>query len=89
MCQCTAPQDAVTERIFNATIHTLELYGVYLGRTLGLYRALHRNGPMTSRKLASEAGIAERYAREWLEEQAVAGFLTFLANRAARPLLRG
>lgn len=31
---------------------------------------------MTSRQLASKARIAERYSREWLEQQAVAGFVT-------------
>jgi 2-polyprenyl-3-methyl-5-hydroxy-6-metoxy-1,4-benzoquinol methylase len=33
--------------------------------------------------LAAETGIAERYAREWLEEQAVAGFLEVDDTRAA------
>ncbi|MDQ3621751.1 MAG: class I SAM-dependent methyltransferase [Verrucomicrobiota bacterium] len=75
MCQCIAPTDAITERLFNATIQTLALYGVYLGRTLGLYRSLHRSGALNARELAASAGIAERYAREWLEQQAVAGFL--------------
>src|SRR4029453_6455447 len=49
---------------------------VYLGDTLGLYRALNRNGPMTGPQLASETGILPRYAREWLEEQAAAGIGT-------------
>ena len=31
---------------------------------------------MTSAELAERAGIAERYAREWLEQQATAGILT-------------
>lgn len=76
MCQITPPQDAIAGRLFQATIQTLELFGVYLGRTLGLYKALHRRGPMSARQLATAANIAERYAREWLEQQAVAGFLT-------------
>lgn len=75
MCQCIAPTDAITERLFNATIQTLELFGVYLGRTLGLYRALHREGPLNALDLARVAGIDSRYAREWLEQQAVASFL--------------
>jgi 2-polyprenyl-3-methyl-5-hydroxy-6-metoxy-1,4-benzoquinol methylase len=75
MWHCITPTDAITERLFNATIQSLELFGVYLGRTLGLYRALHRNGPLSSRQLAAAANIHERYAREWLEQQAVAGFL--------------
>jgi len=75
MCVAHAPQDAITERLFQSAIGTLELFGVYLGRTLGLYRALHENGPLTPAGLARHAGIASRYAREWLEQQAVAGFL--------------
>jgi SAM-dependent methyltransferase len=76
MCHSIAPKDAVTERLFNATIQTLELYGVYIGRSLGLYRALHQSGPLSSRGLAAAAGVNQRYAREWLEQQAVAGFIT-------------
>jgi SAM-dependent methyltransferase len=45
-----------------------------IGR-LGLYRALAEGGPATAAGLAARAGIAERYAREWLEHQAVAGLL--------------
>src|SRR5262245_20447271 len=82
MCQCNAPADAISERIFIATIHTLELYGVYLGRALGLYRALHREGPQNARQLSASAGVDGRYAREWLEQQAVAGFLVIDENDA-------
>jgi methyltransferase family protein/winged helix-turn-helix protein len=53
----------------------LDLYVVYLGERLGLYRVLAESGPMTSAALAQRAGVTERYAREWLEHQAVAGFI--------------
>jgi cyclopropane fatty-acyl-phospholipid synthase-like methyltransferase len=53
-----------------------ELMTVYLGDNLGLYRALDRAGSMTAPELAKETGIFERYAREWLEQQAAAGILT-------------
>ena len=52
-----------------------DILSVYLGDRLGLYRALRDGGPATSAELASRAGIAERYAREWLEQQATTGFL--------------
>lgn len=58
-----------------STIGALELLHVYVGDRLGLYRALAEAGPLTPRALASKAGISERYAREWAEEQAVAGIL--------------
>jgi 2-polyprenyl-3-methyl-5-hydroxy-6-metoxy-1,4-benzoquinol methylase len=67
--------DALVERLFGATIGALELYSVYLGVELGLYRALAEDGPLTPGELAERAGIAPRYAREWLEQQAVAGLL--------------
>lgn len=75
MCVSIHPQDALTERLFQSAIGTLELFGVYLGRTLGLYRTLQERGPLDAAGLAQHAGIAHRYAREWLEQQAVAGFL--------------
>ena len=67
--------DALVERLFGATIESLELFSVYLGTELGLYGALEQHGPLTAPELAERAAIAPRYAREWLEQQAVAGFL--------------
>jgi SAM-dependent methyltransferase len=68
-------RDALVDYIFHATLCATELMHVYLGDRLGLYTALARTGPATSTDLADSAGIAERYAREWLEQQAVAGVL--------------
>ena len=51
----------------------MELANVELGVRLGLYEALAGAGPVTAAELAVRAGIASRYAREWLEQQAVAG----------------
>jgi 2-polyprenyl-3-methyl-5-hydroxy-6-metoxy-1,4-benzoquinol methylase len=61
--------------LFGATIGALELFHVYLGERLGLYRALATSGRLTAAEMASAAGINQRYAREWLEQQAVAGIL--------------
>ena len=52
----------------------MDLHAVYLGDRLGYYRALAA-GPLTSAELAERTGTAERYAREWLEQQAVTGIL--------------
>ena len=68
-------RDALVERLFDATIATLELYSIHLGWRLGLYRLLAGSPPVTAAELAAQAGIDHRYAREWLEQQAVAGFL--------------
>jgi 2-polyprenyl-3-methyl-5-hydroxy-6-metoxy-1,4-benzoquinol methylase len=63
---------AFAEGLFGAALATMELTTTYLGRRLGLYAAL-QGDPATSEELATRAGIDERYACEWLEQQAVAG----------------
>jgi len=68
-------EDALAERIRRSEIAALDMYAVYLGQRLGLYAVLASGGPATSAELADRAGIAERYAREWLEHQAVSGYL--------------
>ncbi|MGW4471344.1 methyltransferase domain-containing protein [Nonomuraea sp. NPDC004354] len=65
----------LVERLFENTLGALELFAVYLGGELGLYRALQEHGPLTAAQLSERAGIAPRYAAEWLEQQAVAGLL--------------
>lgn len=70
-----AERDAMVARLYSSTIGALELFHVYLGERLGLYRALAAKGPLNATELASTAGINERYAREWLEQEAVAGIL--------------
>jgi 2-polyprenyl-3-methyl-5-hydroxy-6-metoxy-1,4-benzoquinol methylase/predicted transcriptional regulator len=66
---------ALVERIFHSGIAVLEMLSIYVGDKLGLYRALAQSGPSSTSELARAAGIDERYAREWLEQQAVAGLL--------------
>lgn len=72
--------ETLDERIVNATIHALELQSIHLGRSLGLYARLTE--PRTVAELATQAGIDPRYAREWLEQQAVAGFISVDASTA-------
>jgi SAM-dependent methyltransferase len=72
----TAQTDALVERLSNAAIDTLEIASVHIGGRLGFYRALADRGDATCTELASRTGTAERYVREWLEQQAVAGFLS-------------
>jgi 2-polyprenyl-3-methyl-5-hydroxy-6-metoxy-1,4-benzoquinol methylase len=69
-----AERDALVGRLYSSTIGALEMLHVYLGERLGLYRALAA-GPLTAPQLAAKAGISQRYAREWLEQEAVAGVL--------------
>src|SRR5688572_18495566 len=67
--------DAMVDRIAEAGVAAFDLLSVVMGDRLGLYRSLARDGSATSGELASRAGIAERYAREWLEQQAASGIL--------------
>ena len=68
-------RDALAGQLFGAALGAMDLFGVYLGTRLGLYRALAADGSLTSDGLAAAASIHERYAREWLEQQAVSGIL--------------
>jgi len=70
-----ARRDALAERLFAAALGAFDLLTVALGDRLGLYRSLAEDGPATPAELASRAGIAPRYAREWLEQQGVGGLL--------------
>lgn len=48
-----------------------------IGDQLGLYRAMAGAGPLTSRELAERTNTSERYVREWLINQAAAGYLDY------------
>lgn len=83
----TDPTAALTERLLQAQVGAFELYALYLGERLGLYQALADGAPVTSTELAARTGTVERYVREWLEHQAVSGWLT-VDDAAAGPLDR-
>ena len=69
------PASARSERMFEAALGTFDLAAVYLGDRLGYYRSLDADGPATPEELAARTDTDARYAREWLEQQAVTGFL--------------
>jgi SAM-dependent methyltransferase len=79
-----ADTDALVERLFGAAIDTLEIASVHIGGKLGFYRALADGGEVSPSELAARTGTTERYVREWLEQQAVAGFLS-VDNPDAEP----
>lgn len=43
---------------------------VHIGSELGLYRGMHGAGVFSSAELAAKLGLAERFVREWLFQQA-------------------
>lgn len=72
----TPPDDdavagAFAERMFGEALGAIGMFTIYLGIRLGLYEALHDHPGITAGELAGRAGIASRYAREWLEQQTV------------------
>jgi predicted O-methyltransferase YrrM len=79
--------DALHERLFGDAMGALELYTIYLGERLGLYRALSERGAATSSQLAARTGTTERYVREWLEHHAASGLLA-VDDARAEPLAR-
>jgi 2-polyprenyl-3-methyl-5-hydroxy-6-metoxy-1,4-benzoquinol methylase len=56
---------------------TLNAALVVMGDKLGLYRALAGAGPLTPQELASRTNTAERYVREWLNNQAAGGYVEY------------
>jgi SAM-dependent methyltransferase len=74
---------AYADRIFQTGLATLEAVTISLGRELGLYQHLAVDAGLTPAELARRASIDERYAREWLEQQASAGLIDVIDAGAA------
>jgi len=75
--------DKLMEFVFKAVDEvgaTLNTALVVMGDRLGLYRALAGAGPLTPAELAEKTGTAERYVREWLNQQAAGGYVAYEAD---------
>ncbi|HEY1292047.1 MAG TPA: class I SAM-dependent methyltransferase [Chloroflexota bacterium] len=83
----TERRDALVARLFQATLGFFDVFAVYLGDQLGLYRALAETGWATSSDLSARTGTDERYVREWLEQQAASGIIE-VENVGAAPEVR-
>jgi 2-polyprenyl-3-methyl-5-hydroxy-6-metoxy-1,4-benzoquinol methylase len=73
--ESTERRDALIERLFMNAIGAFDLFSVHVGERLGFYHVLADEGPLTSAEVAKAAGVHERYAREWLEQQAASDLL--------------
>ncbi len=75
----TTPADeditSFADRVFGDFLGAMNVYAIAIGERLGWYDALAAADSMTSSELASSTDSDERYAREWLEQQTVAGYL--------------
>jgi 2-polyprenyl-3-methyl-5-hydroxy-6-metoxy-1,4-benzoquinol methylase len=73
--QHAAQRDAFMERMLQSASGLFNIFTVYIGDRLGFYQALAQQGWMNSMALAERTQTHERYVREWLEQQTVAGIL--------------
>jgi 2-polyprenyl-3-methyl-5-hydroxy-6-metoxy-1,4-benzoquinol methylase len=72
--EASAARDALAERLFEGVLGMTDIYTVYMGDRLGIYRALAA-GPASEAELAAGTNTDRRYLREWLEQQAVTGLI--------------
>lgn len=77
-----AKLDAAIGRFLGDVGAVMTAASVLTGDKLGLYKALAASGPQTSQELAERTKTHERYVREWLSNQAAAGYLTYDAETA-------
>lgn len=72
----SADVEAFAECLLSECTGALKVVSIYLGHKLGYYEAMTANAPVTSTELGKLTHTHERYTREWLEQQTVAGILT-------------
>ena len=53
---------------------------VMIGGQLGLWKAMHGAGPLTTAEIADRTGVRERYVREWASAQAASDYLEYDAD---------
>ena len=82
----TTPEE-FADKIFTAMLGTMETFSLYLGERLGWWSALAAE-PLTAPELARRTSTDERYAREWLEMQAVYDNLSVVDDGAGDPAQR-
>lgn len=68
--------EAFSEKLFGDLLGALSTYAVAIGVSLGWYDALAAADSMSASELATATDTDERYAREWLEQQTIAGYLS-------------
>jgi 2-polyprenyl-3-methyl-5-hydroxy-6-metoxy-1,4-benzoquinol methylase len=78
----TAPNPTILEQKFGAAIGVMgglaNAQMVHIGGKLGLYKAMHGAGAITSGQLATKLGLDERFVREWLYQQSAMGVIELL-----------
>jgi SAM-dependent methyltransferase len=69
--------EAALHRFIGDVSVVMTASSVVIGDRLGLYKALNEGGAQTSAELAAQTKTHERYVREWLSNQAAAGYVAY------------
>ncbi len=72
-----AKLDAAVGRFLGDVGAVITAASVLIGDRLGLYKALASGGAQTSEELSKRTQTHERYVREWLANQAAAGYVDY------------
>ncbi|MGK8501276.1 class I SAM-dependent methyltransferase [Nocardia asiatica] len=81
MSSDAATAERFAERLVASALGAIDMLAIHLGDRMGWYRALAEHGRADAAELIGHAGGDERYAREWLEQQAAAGILAVTPDR--------
>jgi 2-polyprenyl-3-methyl-5-hydroxy-6-metoxy-1,4-benzoquinol methylase len=66
------------DKVFTDLLGTLSTFATSIGVELGWYEALADTDSMSPSELAAATSTDDRYAQEWLEQQAVSGYLSVI-----------
>ncbi|WP_217912819.1 class I SAM-dependent methyltransferase [Miltoncostaea marina] len=69
--------EALMGKVIDDLGAALDVGLISLGERAGLWAAMAGAGPLTSAGLAGQAGVEERYAREWLRAMAAGGYVDY------------
>lgn len=81
--EASQDRDDFINRLMNDALGAFNIFAVHIGDRLGYYRELTQQAGRTPAELASRTNTHERYAREWLEQQAAACVLEVIDESAA------
>ncbi len=69
--------EKLLDKVFADCLSTLGVAALFLGDSLGLFKAMAEIGPTDARRLAAATALDQRYALEWLRAVATAGYVEY------------
>lgn len=76
----TVRSEAFAEKVLGIVSGATTALMISLGHRTGLFDAMERTGTATPAQIAAEAGLAERYVREWLGAMVTSGVVEYQAE---------